>query len=66
MPIFLQIHFDSYQIRQKNLCRNNRVIDETFEEIDSFSKSKIVFEIFKQDIRASRAKFDVPIFVKVR
>ena len=45
---------------------NNRIIDETFEDIDSFSKSKIVFEIFKQDIRASRAKFDFIIFVKVR
>ena len=57
-------------VRQKpdNCTYNNRIIDKTFEEIDSFSKLIITFKIEKKKKknRASHAKFYIPNFFIVR
>ena len=36
----------------------DRIVNNMFEEIDAFSKLIIIFEIFKQENRASHAKYD--------
>ena len=44
----------------------DRIVNNTFEEIDVFLRLIIIFEIFKQENRVSHAKYDFRFFFKVR
>ena len=42
----------------------DRIINNTFEEIDSFSRLIIIFEIFNKKNRTRHAKYDFQFFSK--
>ena len=44
----------------------DRIVNNTIEEIDVFSRLIIIFEIFKQEQYSSHAKYDFRFLFKVR